>query len=230
MKTHGLSLLVIANLCLLLIAGCTATPQAAPTPPTPLPATSTHLLPSPTPAPPTATPEAPPVAVPDILNAYEDAYNRHDADAVLALFVDKGLTYIETGLAYLYDKAQVRDYLELSFGVGSVVTAIKDCTAEGDTWHCMLLAHDDCYGAYGMIGDSHNELFVKLTDGKLQQLSTAAADDEMKLYYEAVPKFMAWAQANHPDDWKMLNDPKASPRAVGEAYSRVCKAYVAASQ
>ena len=131
--------------------------------------------------------------MPDILNAYEDAYNRHDADAVLALFVDKGLTYIETGLAYLYDKAQVRDYLELSFGVGSVVTAIKDCTAEGDTWHCMLLAHDDCYGAYGMIGDSHNELFVKLTDGKLQQLSTAAADDEMKLYYEAVPKFMAWA-------------------------------------
>ena len=227
MKTHWLSLLVIANVCLMLVAGCAAAPQVAP--PTP-PPTSTPLPPSPTPAPPTTTPGALPAAVPEILKAFEDAYNRQDADAVLALFVDKGLTYIDTGLVYLYDKAKVRDYLESSFGSGSVVTAIKDCTAEGDTWRCMLLAHDDCYGAYGLIGDSHNELSVKLTDGKLQQLSTTAAADEMKLYNEAFPKFMAWAQTNRPDDWKMLNDPKASPRAVGEAYSRVCKAYVAASQ
>jgi hypothetical protein len=230
MKTHWSSLLVIANVCLMLVTGCAATPQAAPPTPTPLPVTSTPLPPSPTPAPPTVAPEAPPAAASDIINAYKDAYNRQNADAVLALFVDKDLTYSETGLVELHEKAKIRDYLELSFGVGSVVTTIKDCTAKGDTWHCMLLAHDDCYGAYGMIGDSHNELIVKFTDGKLQQLSTAAAADEMKLYNEAFPKFMAWAQANHPDDWKTLNDPKARPRAVGEAYSRVCKAYVAASQ
>jgi hypothetical protein len=228
MKTQWPSLFVVASVCLTLVAGCAAAPPAAP--PTPLPATSTPLPPTLTSAPPTATPGAPPAAVPEILKAYEDAYNRHDADAVLALFVDQGLAYAETGIVYLTDKAKVRDYLELSFGLGSVVTTIKDCTAEGDIWRCMLLAHDDCYGAYGINGDSHNELFVKLADGKLQKLSTTAAADEMKLYREAFPKFMAWAQTNRPDDLKTLNDPTASPPAVGEAYSRVCKAYVAASK
>jgi hypothetical protein len=231
MNIQPLRPLALACLCLLLLAGC-AVPEAAA--PTPLPPTPTPVPPTPTAPPPSATPQ-PALATDDastvlaLMKAYQEAYNRQDADAVLAVFADQGAHYAEIGVVDLWGKDALRNYLAISFALDSVITEIKDCEVQDDGWHCTVLAHDACYPAYGLegLGDSHSDTRVKLKDGKIQEFTIAVAPEEMKVYAAAFPKMMDWIKANRPDEYMILNNPGTAAQVFGETYLRMCKAYAA---
>lgn len=225
MERHALSLFFATTVCLLLIAGCGGAPQAAPPTAAALPPTPMPVLPSPTLAPPTPTAEPAAGDVPEILLAFRDAVNGQDADRILALFVDAGLSYAEVGFASATDRSTLRDYWESQFGVGAQIREIRDCTLKEDTWSCTQAARDDCYVVYG-IQESQSDLTVKIKDGKIQTMILTPPAEAVPLVQEKLSALFAWTQANRPDDWKIMNSGEL-PRAVGEAYSRACKSYAA---
>ena len=81
MKGQMLKLFVVVTMCLLIAAGCVASPP--PPTPVPVPPTSTPVPPSPTPVPPTPAPD---LTAP--VKAWVDTLNSGDVDAALALFTD----------------------------------------------------------------------------------------------------------------------------------------------
>jgi hypothetical protein len=214
MRLQKPGLLAIVCVCLVVVAGC-----AAPATATPLPAPATAAPPTPAPAAPVAAP------APDVLKAYEEALNRGDANAVLAVLVDEGLKYVDVGSLDADDKASVRNYLEWLIGAGTKV-AIQDCTVEGETWRCTLAAHDDCMGAFPGLDEFHSDLTAKMKDGKIQMMLFAVRSADAQVHEQEAPKLVEWVQANRPNDMAKLmgNDYN---RANGELWSEVCRAYIA---
>ncbi|MCU0509710.1 MAG: nuclear transport factor 2 family protein [Anaerolineae bacterium] len=208
MSRRDLSVVLVVVFCMMLVSACVAAPQAAP--PTPVP--------SPTAEPPSGTP-------PEILAAFQQATNEQDLDALMSLFVEENPSFAETGFASVYGAAQLRSYWDAQFGLGSVVKALRDCSLTGETWHCTVVARDDCYVVYG-VTESESDFSARLKDGKIQTVTVTPSSDNIKLVREKLAEFYAWVQANRPDDWKTLNTSVMS-RAVGEAYSRTCKEYAA---
>ena len=208
---------------LVVAAACAAPLQVAPATETSLPPTSTAAAPSPT-----ATPAPAAAQVPDILKAYEDAYNRGDANAALALFVDDGLSLIDISFFEAYDKAALRNYLEGESAMGSQV-AISDCTLEEEKWRCTLAAHDGCTRAFG-VDEWHSDLTVKMKDGRVQVMILAPKPDENKVREDERIKFYQWMEANRHDDWVRLWGKNTSfvslNRADGELWTEVCQAYI----
>ena len=230
MNVRKLALIVVVCAFLALVAGCAPVPQAAPPTATPVPPSPTPVPPSPTPVPQSPTPEPAPtaqatVAVPDILTAYQDAFNRGDSDAVLALFVDLGMNFIDLHFIDTSDKRSMRDYLEMQMEAGGVLK-FQDCMLDGDKYACTMLAHDDCAEAMGIV-DVQNDLVVELADGKIKVMSiTVDPNDWRKFTDEFLPKFSEWVKANRPADWARITS-GVNNREVGKVQSEVCKAYIA---
>ncbi len=214
MKQPKLGLWTIVTLALVAVAGC-ATPGPVAVIPSPLPPTAT-----------------PPAALPDTLKAYQDAYNRHDAEGVLALFADP-LFFSDGDMSYSAgDKAKLRGYFGHAFAIGSTIT-IKDCTLQGDAWQCSVSSRDDCMMAFAPstatpvgVFEPHGALKANISGGKIQRMSLALTPSDQKIFDQELPKFLAWIRANRPDDWSKL-DGAPYTQELGGIWSQVCKAYIA---
>ncbi len=170
--------------------------------------------------------------VPDILKAYQDAYNQHNADAVLALFVDNGLSFVDSGSLNTGDKGTLRKYLEYQMALGTVQT-VKECTLDGDKYRCTLLVHDDCspvlvaLGIFKQNQEVQEDLVVGSKDGKMQTMEITMSPDDMLAQARAVTKITPWMEANRPDDWtKMMSGALQSGErkgVVGSLQSLHCR-------
>jgi hypothetical protein len=218
MKGPLSKLLVILVVLLLLGAGCAPppTPTPAPLPPTPVP---------PTPPPPS-----------DLLKlaqAYQDAFNRHDADATLALFSDEQFSYIDSGsTSAVRDKPSLRRVFEFEAGFGSTLR-LMDCAMSGQAAKCALVMRHNCSQAWYLKDGDNRDVELSFSAGKIQSVSitrsSPAALEDGKLLQTNWPKFTAWVEANRPDDWKKVSQPvlyDLEGRALGELVSQVCKAYL----
>ncbi len=77
---------------------------------------------------------------------------------------------------------------------------------------------------------------LKPKDGRIQLLSlqtgTISAGDQ-KACGEAYPKYVAWAEANRPEDWKKVSQPvlyDLKGRALGDSFAKLCKEYAEATK
>jgi hypothetical protein len=168
-----------------------------------------------------------------LAKAYQDAFNRGDVDAVLALFVDDGLSYFDWGLT-TYHKDELKEDQERSFGTGDTLEFV-DCSPKGEALRCTALWRDlYCLKAWCGLDVYHGELTLKSKAGKIQLMSFAngvVGAEDQKACDEASPKYIAWAEANRPEEWKKIRVPVAydlKGRPLGELESAVCKVYLEA--
>ena len=160
--------------------------------------------------------------------AYQDAFNRHDADGALALFIDQGLSFFDVEFT-AHDKETLRDKLEYDFGLGATLE-FPECGPKGrGVALAELWRNEYCLEAMCGFDVWHNEVIFKPKDGKIQFMSFTASPEDRKACGEAYPKYVAWAAANRPEEWKKLNAPAAydlKGRPLGELASSVCRAYL----
>ena len=129
--------------------------------------------------------------------AYQDAFNRHDADGALALFIDQGFSYFDVEFT-AHDKEALRDKLEYDFGLGATLE-FPDCGPKGEALRCAELWRNDyCLKAMCGFDVWRNEVTFKPKDGKIQFMSFTASPEDGKACGEAYPKYVAGPQPTGP--------------------------------
>ena len=132
---------------------------------------------------------------------YRDAFNRHDADGALALFIDQGFSYFDVEFT-AHDQETLRDKLEYDFGLGATLE-FPDCGPKGEALRCAELWRNEyCLKAMCGFDVWHNEVTFKPKDGKIQFMSLTASPEDEKACGEAYPKYVAWAQPTGPKSGK----------------------------
>ena len=163
-----------------------------------------------------------------LAKAYQDALNKRDPDAFLALFADDGFTYTDDTATYR-NKDELRLAIEEVIAHGNTLE-FDSCETKGSELHCVALNRNDyCIRAVVGLDVARTETIFTAKDGKIGSVKITLLPEDQAAMGQAYPKFEAWLQTNRPDEWEKLGSPGAydlKGRALGELRKSVCKAYL----
>ncbi len=147
---------------------------------------------------PTPTPTLGPL---DIVKAYEEAFNKHDIAATMALLTEEfTLRRPRDGDSYM-GKDSVQEFIENWFGSNGEVH-FTDCTNSADKVTCKLAAEEDCTRSFGMDA-YHWDASFKIVGDKIGEMTWDHDNpDDYKQYVGTVNKALAWFEESHPDEYK----------------------------
>jgi len=177
---------------------------------------------SPTAIPPTPTPD-----LIGLVKAYEDAFNRHDLEATMALFVDNA-TY-KLGEWYTsVIKQLTSDYHNTLFGLNSVIQN-TECTTLNATVSCKVVLHHDCTEAAGMDGDHYTSDYI-IENGKIGSFHALELPEDYRALNNLYDPMITWAAKNNPEEWKKiwgLNGSLIYNFETGKIWAKGCRDYAA---
>ena len=167
-----------------------------------------------------------------LAKAYQDALNKRDPDAFLALFADGGFTYTDDTTTYR-NKDELRLAIEAVIAHGNTLE-FDSCETKGSELHCVTLNRNDyCIRAVLGLDVARTETIFTAKDGKIGSVKIALLPEDQAAMGQAYPKFEAWLRTNRPDEWEKLGSPGAydlKGRALGELSRSMCKAYLEATK
>ena len=181
-------------------------------------AASLKGAPAPTPAPSSSAPTGALLAV---VKAYQDAANRGDVDAAVALFADQAIVMMLGGAV---GRDEIRGVEEWQAGLNHRLE-FTDCKTAGNTVTCKGFLTDDCAKAVGGLGVRFDEVTFTINDGKIQKVYGSASDVDSTRNDENGSLMIAWAQSNRPEDYaKSINPTTAGhlTRQNGQLLLRMC--------
>jgi hypothetical protein len=170
--------------------------------------------------------KATPVAAADplnVVNALEDALNRYDVEAYVALFADQFDANVLGD--QVTNKADLR-YWPIDYGQGlGSKTRFSDCKVKENTITCKGTIQNDC---------STNELpiVVTLKDGKIQKMDWPLLPDVESANHESLAAMGDWATKQGVAEWSTfdgLTKMGVWSHEAGAALLAVCRKYKAAA-
>lgn len=118
-----------------------------------------------------------------VVQAYKDAYNSHDIDAVMALFAeDAKLTIV--GMATLEGKEQIRGWHEYEFALNGEVISTTEVQVEDDTVTAGFATAEDLSRALGL-GALHGTSKFQVKDGLIQSKTIQLTSEDLRRYRQA---------------------------------------------
>ncbi len=202
-------------------------------------ATPTPVAPTPTPVPPTPT-VAPLTPTPTVdllgrVKAFQDAFNKHDIEGVLALFDDPPLWSLEQfrALSKQAVRNQVEYYSQLHLHV-----EFSDCTQSDDWVSCKLTTTDDCDLARGY----HWDAKFGFGNDKIDSFNGVISSEDATAGKNRDNQMQSWAQQNLPAEaakvyvdaeyYKFFyggsqGDGKLTAIELGQLTDQICTAYTA---
>ncbi len=118
-----------------------------------------------------------------VVQSYEDAYNDHDIDAVMALFAEEA-TLTMVGQVTLEGKEKIRGWHEYEFALDSRVISTTEIRVVGDTVITGFATADDLTRALGL-GALHGTCKFKIKNGLIQGKTIQLASKDMLGYGRA---------------------------------------------
>jgi 7,8-dihydropterin-6-yl-methyl-4-(beta-D-ribofuranosyl)aminobenzene 5'-phosphate synthase len=208
MKGQMVKLFVVLSVCLSIVAGCVPTPTSAPVQPT-----ATSISPTPTPL--------------DVVQQYQDAFDRHDVDTAMALFTDDA-TYTWGDYFTSSDKTLIRNWLEYAAAL-NMQTTVNDCKLTDPTVTCDWRYVEECgrIGATGNFGVDATIVFA-VKEGKISRIAVAPNPDPE--YYNWTQAFLKWYEDTNPTEARSFTqalDTLKFGREFGERLSELCKEHAA---
>ena len=219
-KHTAISIGIVISI-LWITSGCS--PAATPSP-TPMPPTVTPIPPNPTQIPPTPTP------TPDLLSlvrAYEEVFNRHDLEAVVALFADDAVLQ-NAWINGIY-KADIKIQHDFVFGLNQTIQN-SECSVVKDTVACKALVRDDCIKAAGIDGYHYTSVEYVFEDMKIYRVTGTESSDDGQTMTGFYRRMFGWSSAHRPEENSKLSDSNGSPivnRETGKIYVKLCQEYAA---
>ena len=217
-KHTAISIGIVISI-LWITSGCS--PAATPSP-TPMPPTVTPIPPNPTQIPPTPTPD-----LLSLVRAYEEVFNRHDLEAVVALFADDAVLQ-NAWINGIY-KADIKIQHDFVFGLNQTIQN-SECSVVKDTVACKALVRDDCIKAAGIDGYHYTSVEYVFEDMKIYRVTGTESSDDgqtMEGFYDGM---FGWSGAHRPEENSKLSDSNGSPivnRETGKIYVKLCQEYAA---
>ena len=146
-----------------------------------------------------------------LLQAYQEASNRHDIEACVALFAEDGA--IEMGGEVYTGNQALRDAHEYDLGSQTLVE-FRDFEMDGDLVRCTFWNEHELSRAIGNGGMTGRAEFT-IRDGRIAKFNILPpSDEERKRVMEKAGPAFKWLRENHPEavaNWKGFD------RAAGEA-------------
>jgi hypothetical protein len=183
-----------------------------------------------TPKVPTPTPTMSPT---DLVKAYEEAFNKHDNSATMALVTeDVVFKRPYDGDSYI-NKKIVQAWHGLLFGNNAEVH-FTDCTNSADIVTCKLAYIEDCTRSYGMDA-YHWDASFKIVGDKISKITWDHDNpDDYKQYVETSNKAFPWFQKSHPVEYgqfmQLVNKGMSDEGVTverGNLQAKICKEYAA---
>jgi hypothetical protein len=182
---------------------------------------------TPTQPPPTATqPPATPTTGPlDLVKAYEEAFNRHDVEAVMALVSDNiWIDLVNWPSDQSHSRQESHDLLESWFAL-NVEFHHTDCKTTGSSVvGCKAVASLDCSKAAGMSGINFLAVTFDLHNSKIDQITLQMQPDDENTYSSFLNNMEQWANRVHPEEMKKVT---VTNGEMGAIYGGLCKEYAA---
>jgi hypothetical protein len=217
-KHTAISIGIVISI-LWITSGCS--PAATPSP-TPMPPTVTPIPPNPTQIPPTPTPD-----LLSLVRAYEEVFNRHDLEAVVALFADDAV--LQSAWIIGIYKADIKIQHDFVFGLNQTIQN-SECNVVKDTVTCKALVRDDCIKAAGIDGYHYTSVEYVFEDMKIYRVTGTESSDDGQTMTGFYDGMFGWSGAHRPEENSKLSDSNGSPivnRETGKIYVKLCQEYAA---
>jgi len=190
----------------LIASGCT--PAATPSP--------TAILPTPTPD------------LIGLVNAYEEAVNRHDLDATMAMFADKSM-YQWGDWKSALAKQDISDLHNFFFETNEDVQN-TGCTVEGFVVKCQAVFRSDCTVSAGMEGEHFTFVEYTFENGKIRLVRAIGLREDHVTLDNFYTSLLDWGSKNYQEEYSKLNSGGAFlfNQETGNIMSMLCKEFDAA--
>ncbi len=174
---------------------------------------------------PTPTPKLSPVGV---VQAYEDAYNRRDVPAMMALFAeDAGFVVTNWGVDF-HTLPEIQKYHEFYSSANSEIH-YTDCQDSAATISCNQTLTEDCVRAFGVDPIPGKAVFT-ITDNKIQKLAWDPVPGGLDKYDLAWVKFTEWFGQTYPEEWASLTSGEWLSMETGTTLSKRCSEFAEAQK
>ncbi len=137
-----------------------------------------------------------------LIAVFEDIFNRHATEDVLAMFTDDAVLEIE-GVTRLEGKAELRTMFGYDAGVKSNLELVNR-TAAGDTVTCQVVETNDRVTAAGLDVLLYTRCDLIFKKGLIHIWRTVPEERSTQAFSQFWTAIMPWIAAHRPDDYAMM--------------------------
>jgi len=139
-----------------------------------------------------------------LVQAYQDAENSHDLDAIMTMFTDDAVFEL-VGMGKLVGPEQIRAIHDYDAGLHTELN-FYNCSAEGNTVTCEVTERNDWQRAAQIPEYHYSSSVFTFQDGKIQSIIATMSPESAQTLGQTMQAFNQWAMANRPDEVAKLLD------------------------
>jgi hypothetical protein len=161
-----------------------------------------------------------------IVEAFEDAANRHAIDEIMSMFSDDA-EFELMGLARLVGKMEIRAIFEYDAGVKGEIHFINCITKKG-TVNCQLVEHNDRLRAAGLDKLLYPSCVLSFTNRLIRSWQAVLDPEPVRTFDQFWGAVRLWIAEHHPADYARIFTPEGSfirNRDNGERAVQLAKEY-----
>lgn len=141
-----------------------------------------------------------------LVEAFEDAANRHAIDEIMAMFSDDA-EFELVGLARLVGKKEIRAIFEYDAGVKGEIHLIN-CTARADTVTCQLVERNDRLRAAGLDKLLYPSCVLSFTNKLIRSWRAVPDPEPARAFDQFWGAVRLWIAENYPADYARIFTPE----------------------
>jgi ketosteroid isomerase-like protein len=167
----------------------------------------------------------------EIVEAYQDAVNRGDLEAIMALFAEDAVLtmtnvpvliageqvplwigpelrapFLVVNMDALVGKAQIRAYHDYSVGIDTELQ-VDNCTVTEGTVACTAIETDDWLSAAGLAPSVYTSAVFTVEDGLIREVRVTLSPESAQATTQTLWAFGFWVMENSPDEFARLFTP-----------------------
>lgn len=141
-----------------------------------------------------------------LVEAFEDAANRHAIDEIMAMFSDDAELEL-VGLARLVGKKEIRPMFEYDAGVKGEIHLIN-CTASADTVSCQLVERNDRLRVAGLDKLLYPSCVLSFTNKLIRSWRAVPDPEPARAFDQFWGAVRLWIAENYPADYARIFTPE----------------------
>ncbi len=140
-----------------------------------------------------------------LVQAYQEAKNRQDVDAVQAMFAEDAVFEL-VGMGTMVGREQIRALDEYDVGINTRLE-FSECVQEGNTVTCEVIETNDWLDAAGLTENIYPSSVFTFEDGLIVQITATVSPESAQAMGQTLQAFVPWIAQNHPEAMPVLFTP-----------------------